>query len=148
MNDIFLSKNLLGIYDIGFENGDFKKTQGLDTAIINSLNIDQRAEPSEVSTPQNRRGNIIDELNDDNDFKMGSKLWLLSQNRANQKTLSLAESYASECLQWMVDDGLAENIVVSGTLSNDSIRLSITIKRSDGTTFNKSYDLWSKTTIA
>ena len=148
MNDFYLAKNSNGIYDISFSNGDFKKTQGLDTAIINSLNIDQRAEASEVATPQNRRGNIIDELNDQNDFQIGSKLWLLSQKRANQETVSLAESYASECLQWMIDDGLSESIVVSGTLINDNIRLSITIKQSDGTTFNKSYDLWSKTTIA
>jgi len=148
VNDFYLAKNSNGIYDISFSNGDFKKTQGLDTAIINSLNIDQRAEASEVATPQNRRGNIIDELNDQNDFQIGSKLWLLSQKRANQETVSLAESYASECLQWMIDDGLSESIVVSGTLINDNIRLSITIKQSDGTTFNKSYDLWSKTTIA
>lgn len=148
MNDFYLAKNSNGIYDISFSNGDFKKTQGLDTAIINSLNIDQRAEASEVMTPQNRRGNIIDELNDQNDFQIGSKLWLLSQKRANQETVSLAESYAYECLQWMIDDGLSESIVVSGTLINDNIRLSITIKQSDGTTFNKSYDLWSKTTIA
>jgi phage gp46-like protein len=148
VNDIYLAKNRNGIYDISFSSGDFKKTQGLDTAIINSLNIDQRAEASEVATPQNRRGNIIDELNNESDFQIGSKLWLLSQKRANQETASLAESYASECLQWLVDDGIAQTVIVSGILKNDNIVLSTTIKQSDGTTFNKSYDLWSKTTIA
>lgn len=148
MNDIALVKNESGIYDISFSSGDFEKAQGLDTAIINSLNIDQRAEASEVATPQNRRGNIIDELNNENDFQIGSKLWLLSQKRANQETVSLAESYASECLQWLIDDGIAQTVIVSGILKNDNIVLSITIKQSDGTTFNKSYDLWSKTTIA
>ena len=136
------------MYDIDFSCGDFELTAGLDTAITTSLLVDKRADSSEIRSPQERRGNIIDELNDENDFEIGSKLWLLSQSRSTLETVSLAESYASECLQWLIDDGLAESIVVKGFSSNNNINLEITVNESDGTTFNNVYQLWKNTKIA
>ena len=43
MQDILIEQQSDGTFDIEFENGDFKSTTGLDTAIIMSLFIDKRA---------------------------------------------------------------------------------------------------------
>lgn len=148
MKDILLKPNEYDMYDIDFSFGDFELTTGLDTAITTSLLVDKRADASEIRSPQERRGNIIDELSDENDFEIGSKLWLLGQSRSTPETVSLAEAYASECLQWLIDDGLAESVVVAGFISNNNINLEITVNESDGTTFNNVYQLWKNTKIA
>ena len=87
MRDILLEKQN-GIYDISFENGDFKLTEGLDSSIITSVFVDQRAEPSEVSAPELRRGWVGNEQNEDPNYQVGNKLWQFFQARAIQSTVN------------------------------------------------------------
>ena len=126
--------------------GDFVTNNNFDTSLTISLFGDKRAAVSEVSTVQNRRGwwgNVFN--TDDIEFQLGSKLWLLNQERATPATLNKAISYAREALQWLVDDGHAQRIDVSGILSQNNIQLSVTIFRDSGVTETKYYDLWDNT---
>lgn len=126
--------------------GDFVTNNNFDTSLTISLFGDKRADPSEVPAVQNRRGWWGNPFNtDDIEFELGSKLWLLNQERATPATLSKAIGYAREALQWLVNDGHAQRVDVSGVLSQNNIQLSVTIFRDSGVTETKYYDLWDNT---
>ncbi len=148
MSDIVLEKNTNGLYDILFENGDFKLTDGLDTAILMSLLIDKRADESEVFEPELRRGWIGNEQNEDEDYDIGSKLWLIYQARANQNTLNRAIDYAKDGLIWMINDGLIKDVQVTGEIENENIILTVNFIRFDNSILTQQFNLWENTTIA
>lgn len=133
-------------YDISFANGDFELVDNFDTAIDMSLFCERRADRSEVPTPERRRGWWGNELSRVAGFQIGSKLWLLAQARRTQETLNKAISYAQESLQWLIEDNLAEQVVVTGEYLDDvGIRLYITIYRSQSIVESRYYDLWTET---
>lgn len=146
MRDILLEK-IGDNYDISFEDGDFKSTEGLESAIIISLFTDKRASESEVSEPSLRRGWVGNELNEDSTYNIGSKLWLVSQARANQKSLNDSISFAKESLQWMIDDQIAKDITVTGELLIQGVKLFITFTRFDSSSFSMQFNLWENTSI-
>lgn len=43
---------------------------------------------------------------DDEQNKIGSRLWMLTREKQSQTTLQKAQDYASEALQWLIDDGV------------------------------------------
>ena len=98
MQDILLEQDEDNIYDISFENGDFKLTDGFDTAIVLSLFTDARADSSEVSEPILRRGWIGNEQNENEDDNFGSKIWLLEQARTNEDTSNRSTTYSQDAL--------------------------------------------------
>lgn len=147
MEDIALN-NDSGFYDISITDGDFTASDGLDTAIIVSLVTDKRAAQSEIQQPELRRGWIGNEQNDDPDFQLGSKLWLLDQSRSNQDTLNRANDFIRDCFSWMFDDSLIKDLIVTGTLVSTNIIMSVTFKRFDNTVLNKQFSLWNNTEIA
>lgn len=101
--------------DLVLENSDLALDEGLNTAILVSLFTDRRAAVSdELPDPAgSRRGWWGDGLNGDNDLT-GSRLWLLTRRKATPETRRLYEEYTREALAWMIKDGLAEKIDVSG----------------------------------
>jgi phage gp46-like protein len=136
------------IYDINFIDGDFEQMQGLDTAILMSLTCERRANSSEVSLPQYRRGWVGNEINGFADFEYGSKLWLLEQARATQNTLNDAVTHAQNALQWLVDDGFADSIIAEGEY-NDLIELilNITFVKNNNILLNLKYNVWENTFV-
>jgi len=147
MRDILIEKKA-DIFDIAFKDGDFTLTEGLDSSIIASLFVDQRAEPSEVSSPELRRGWIGNEQNDDPTYQIGSKLWLLYQARSTQTTLNAAISFASNCFQWLISDQFIKSIEVSGIQDGSKITLTVVFVRFDDTSFTRQFVLWENTSIA
>lgn len=146
MKDILLEKNN-GFYDISFENGDFKTTDGLDTSIINSLLVDKRANNSEITESDLRRGWLGNELNDDNDYEVGSKLWLIYQARNNQDAINKAIDHSQDCLFWMKEDSLIKDSVVDASSSGNGITIDIEFIRFDNSTFKKQFELWDNTNL-
>jgi phage gp46-like protein len=94
-----------GEIDLDPQGGD-----DLESAVIISLFTDQRALADEVKLPDHRRGYWGDLLG--NSGSLGSKLWLLQREKIAQETLELAEQYAKEALQWLIDDQLVSSIDV------------------------------------
>jgi phage gp46-like protein len=76
----------------------------LETAILISLFTDREANPDDVipDGTNDPRGWIGDE---GQDYKIGSRLWLLDRAKQTQETLSRANDYIAEALQWLIDDG-------------------------------------------
>lgn len=144
MIDFFLTLDADGNYDIELDtNGDAKQTSGLDTSIRLSLLTDQRADASEVSNPIKRRGFLGDELFDE--FKHGSKLWLLDQSRITSTTRNLAVNYSRLSLQWMIDDGFATDIFVTGELNPTGISLEMTAFYPNSSEQSFVFDFWNNT---
>ncbi len=134
-----------GLFDFSIENGDIKTIDSFDTSLAVALFADQRASQSEVPVSQNRRGWWGSEFSQFPGFEIGSKLWLLNQERTTQSTLNKAISYAQNALQWLVNDNFAKEVTVSGQLNNSGITLIIKIYRSNGVTETRYFDLWNNT---
>lgn len=77
------------------------------------------------------------EVND----KIGSRLWLLSREKIIQETFIRARRYASEALQWLIDDGIASRVdVVAERYGRDDMALICTIYRVDGAALELAFD--------
>jgi len=144
--DILVKKNDSKIYDINIDtDGDFVKVDGFETAILMSLFGEVRADESEVRQPELRRGWIGNELNEEEGYEIGSKLWLLFQARATQQTLNRAIDFTQGGFTWMINNNFAKEINVDGTLMNSNILLDIDIIRIDDITENRQFMLWDDT---
>ncbi len=137
-----------GEFVVSLENGDFKTVDSFDTSIAVALFGDERADSSEVPAVERRRGWWGNNFNDTPEFQLGSKLWLLNQNRRTQDTLNKAITIAQNALQWLVDDGHADAVDVTGAFSDNGITLTITIFRNSAVTETKYYDLWNNSGAA
>lgn len=146
--DIQLLQDATGEFVISLENGDFKTIDSFDTSITVALFGDERADSSEVPTVENRRGWWGNSFGEDPEFQLGSKLWLLNQNRRTQETLNKAITIAQNALQWLIDDGHAESVDVTGAFTDDGIGLTITIFRSNAVTETRFFDLWNNSGAA
>ena len=143
MIDIALAQDSMGRFDLVFENGDFKKEDGLDTAIWISLFCDARADASEVPQPEHRRGWLG---NLDRDFDLGSKLWLIDQKRLTQNLLNQAVDYAAKALEWMKTQDILTDIAATGSIINPyGIRLAIPLTYTNGASETKYFNLWELT---
>ena len=111
--DVKLEKDADGVFDLVEENGDIASVDGLETAIITSLFTDARTSSGEVPAAYNRRGFSGNLLRIDDDYELGSELWVLDQARLDQKTENRAKDFTYKCLLWMISIGLVESIEVS-----------------------------------
>jgi phage gp46-like protein len=75
----------------------------LATAVLISFFSDRAAKPGDVipDGTGNRRGWPC---NDDPQFPLGSRLWLLSRAKQTQKTLQDAQDYLQESVAWLIAD--------------------------------------------
>lgn len=135
-----------GVFDIAIENGDLKNEDGFDTAIWVSLFTDARASESQVLVPENRRGWLGNLVSEVEERQLGGFLWLSEQRRLTQETLNEVIDYARKCLNWFVEDNVAQKIEVTGSIvPRSGIELEITITASDGKTVNHYVPLWEVT---
>lgn len=148
MQDILIEKDNDNLYDISFEDGDFKLTDGLDTAIVLSLFTDGRADSSEVSEPILRRGWIGNEQNENEDDYFGSKLWLLEQARINNDTSNRVTSFSQDALSWMINSDYAKKLDINSEISDkDKIRINIVFTTINNKTESRQYKLWQNTNL-
>jgi phage gp46-like protein len=132
--------------DLELDNGDLTREEGLSTAVLISLFTDARAdEDDEIDDPDDKRGWWGDLTGDDE--PIGSKLWQYNRAKTTQETLIKVKKTIEDCLQWMIQDGVAEKIDVIterfGTPGNDKLGVEIKIYQSDGNeTALKFDDLW------
>lgn len=68
--------------------------------------------------------------------KIGSRLWTLERAKRTTETLRLAEDYAKEALNWLIEDGVAASIAVVatfvGAVQDAQWQLDISISRPPG----------------
>jgi phage gp46-like protein len=124
----------LGHGDWSLAGADLQSGSDLQTAILISLFTDREALPDDVipDGTNDRRGWIGDE---GEDYKIGSRIWLLSRAKQTTETLNRAFDYIAEALQWLLDDGVVAkfDITVEWTQSR-MLGSKVIAYQADGTT--------------
>lgn len=134
-------------YDISFsETGDFNLTRGLSTSLTATFFTDQRADSSEVSAPEKRRGwwgNLF--KFDDSYPDLGSKLWLLEQSVINQDLINNAIAYTQLAYSWLTTLNYADKVNVSATTNGIVLTIMIEIIQNNNIIDSQTYELWANT---
>jgi len=135
-----------GLYDIDFgPDGDFVLDDSFDTSLYMSVLAEKRANESEVPRSDLRRGWIGNLFSDTQDFEIGSKLWLLDQSRRTDLTLTRAQGFVSEGVQWYKDQGHAAKTKTTSSFTQNGVRVNAEIFRKNDIVNAKSFDLWEET---
>lgn len=115
---------------------DLALDEGLETAVIISLFVDERVDPSEIPEGEDPRGYWGDLFPEEQNDITGSKLWLLDRSKATQDKRLAAKGWAERALKWMVDDGVASSVEVEVEFSEYGsdvmTALSVVITKPDG----------------
>jgi len=121
-------------FDIKIGESDLVSDEGAETAALISLFTDQRVAVDELPDFEtDRRGWWGDKIADVEDDQIGSKIWLLSREKQTNETLQRFIDYSRDCLQWMIDDGFAEDILVDAEyIRRGIIKVSIQIDKPSG----------------
>lgn len=111
----------------------------LPRAVIISLFSWRRANPDDSApTPMGWWGDTYPTVTGD---RIGSRLWLLGREKITNNTLNRARDYATEALQWLIDDGVAARVEASAVRTGmDEATLTIDIYQRDGTRWNLRFD--------
>ena len=129
-------------YDIVIsEDGTLLNDDSLDNAILTCLFWDGRADSSQVSQPQNRKGWHLNELRETND-EVGSLLWLLRQRRRTQTTLNDAVDYAQNALQRLVSNGIINNVAVTAEFTSEALQLNIRLTKTNNVVETRTFNLF------
>jgi len=132
-------------YDIELDaSGDIATEDSFEAAIVASLFIDRRAESSEIVIPERRRGWIGSH---DREYKIGSKLWLYNQIRANDVSITNIASEARNALQHFVDDGIANHVSAEVGIEDGKVNLKIRIEKPNNKVDYRYYTLWDNTGV-
>ena len=147
--DIAVSNVGRSYFDIDFENGDIKTTNGFETALLMSVLGEKRALQSEVPAPERQRGWWGNEALDFADYEIGSKLWLLAQARQTQVNLNHAQTYVRDSLQWFVDDGFLDEVEVGAQynkIGDESVmEILVNLVRFQNSVLSKGFKIWQNT---
>lgn len=113
---------------------------GLKSAIILSLFTDAAAATDDIlpDDDSDRRGWWGDAVPphglEPGRDRFGSKLWLLRRAKILPVTLERARLWATEALQWLIDDGVAAALSVDAVIvAGDALGLQVTVTRSPAT---------------
>lgn len=138
--DLLLEPRDGTLFDLALEGGAFRAGSGLQTAVILSLFSDRRAGDDDELPDENYRGGWwADGLNEDN-HRLGSRLYLLRRSKATPETLRRARFYAEEALAWLVADGIAREVRAIATGAGEVLRLDIEIMLTEGTARSFAFD--------
>lgn len=111
----------VGFFDVGsscpdivIEDGDLKADNGLETATLISLFSNKRVSFEDLPPGENdRQGWWADLISEPQSDEIGSRLWTLWRNgKIIDETAVEMESILQDAFDWMLDDGIAANVVV------------------------------------
>lgn len=127
MNDILLKALNDNNFDLVIENGDLKTGDNLKTAVYISLFTWARAKENyEVLEGNSKNGWWGDNLSDNHNIKIGSRLWLLKREKITQETINKAVEYSKQALQWMKDVNVVSEIEITAIRKeNDRVELGV-----------------------
>ena len=132
--DIYIRwDNTQALGDWALAEGDLQTGQDLETACLVSLFSDALATPDFVPTDYttDRRGWWANYYLT---TPIGSNLWQLDRAKKTRETLGLAQRWAENALQWLIDDGVAASVLVNTQwVTSTMLGIAIAITKPDGT---------------
>lgn len=106
--------------DLGVETGQYAKDDSLRVPVLISVHSDRVVEKAELEDFEtDRRGWWADRYRT---RPIGSRLWRLGNAKATDANVALCQTYLEECLQWMIDDGLADAIIAEAEADGDVLK--------------------------
>lgn len=143
MSDLALQQIGVGQFGIllNAAGDDLLSDEGLETAVLLSLFSDGRATSPSPDGSDDPRGWWGD-LGDADGVQLGSLIWTLFREKVLPSTVALAIDYCRRALRWMIDDGIAAAINVTGERGGlYQVSLKIEIIKPSGDVLRYSY-LW------
>ncbi|MCP4088200.1 MAG: hypothetical protein GY746_00175 [Gammaproteobacteria bacterium] len=145
--DVRIKPDEYGLFDLVLDGADFEAVDGLESSIAVSLFTDGRAEAGRVQDPKKRRGWIGDIFKVADSRTIGSELWILDQERLTSKTINDARIFATDSLQWLIDDGIAQTVNVNVIKTNvRTITIAVELTKTSGQTLNYDF-IWRSTDV-
>ena len=118
-------------------SGDLQSGDDLETAILISLFTDRLAREDDDYDGDNRRGWWGDQ---DQDYPIGSRLWLLNRQKLTLAVANKAQDFAAEALKWLTDDGVVASITpVTQIVYPNRLNLFITYQKPGQDAVSKRY---------
>jgi phage gp46-like protein len=142
--DLLLKQGEGGLFDIQIAENDLQTVEGMETAVAVLLFTDARATPSEVVEPDKRRGwvgNIIA------DKELGGMLWLAEQVRNTQEVRNKIQTWASDSLQPLIDEGQASDINVTVTGNDGTRKIDLVIEIMVKKNQKRRFEYWLSTQL-
>ncbi|MGH1429749.1 MAG: phage GP46 family protein [Neptuniibacter sp.] len=104
----------------------------LQNAVVISLFTDARCEPDELPQGETDQRGYYGDFELQEGESLGSKLWTLKREKVTQNTINRARTYATEALEWLLEDHL-QNIKVTAERGGlQQINLLIQCQLKDG----------------
>lgn len=83
----------------------------------------------------------------DEDYPIGSRIWLLTRSKLTPDVPLRAKDYLTEALQWLIDDGVVARFDIETEVVGNQLRAGVTAWRSDGTSIAQNFSwVWSALT--
>jgi phage gp46-like protein len=146
MTDVrFIWSNETQSADIAMDGPDLATDDGLETAVLMSLETDAPAGPDDKipDGSDDGRGWWGDAFQDVEGDVDGSHYWLLSREKLTSEALLRAQSYAEAALAWFVKDGVASRVTATvERWGDDGAMAVIQILKPDGTLAGKFTFIW------
>jgi phage gp46-like protein len=129
--------------------GGLRNGAAIETAVLICLMTDRRVDPTELLDGDVNRGWPGDAFDmADGETPLGSKLWLLRRRALTADIEILAQDYAREALQTLVDQGVFVRVDVTAEARRDLSMLDISISgygRDGGRSYEQRYAvLWEQ----
>lgn len=109
---------------------DLGSGQDLTTAVVISLFTDRLAHVDDVLPDPNdgdRRGWVFDW--DSSEGHIGSRLWLISREKATEEVRLRVEDYCREALEWLITDDVADSVEIAAAWAdNPPSRLDVDVR--------------------
>lgn len=107
-----------------FLNGSFisaDMTDNLSRAVVISLFTWRRADNNDdYDLELGKKGWWGDSFPQVTNDKIGSKLWMLLRQKITDETISRAQEYTEQALQWLIDDGVVTSVSSSVERDQDN----------------------------
>lgn len=141
--DLAFDQDEDGIFDLVIEDGDFKLTEGFETALLVSLFSDRRAYLDEVPDPEKRRGWIGDLVSEKPGDKIGSGLWFYEQSRLSVDDENGVRDEAEKSLDWTITDSWITHVQAQTEKipSKRSLKLNLTLTMLNGGVSSYAYEV-------
>jgi phage gp46-like protein len=140
IQDFYVGQDNNGYFDIEIDGKDFKSVSGFETAIDFQLFIDKRSTKNEVTIARNRQGWIGDLMTKQNNYEVGSFIYLKNQSRNTVNDKNEISTYAKDGLQYFIQIGSAKN--VTAFVNGDNIEGKVII---DNNNINRFLRIWNNT---
>lgn len=123
--ELFVLQSDSGVrLDFAVNEHDLSGDHDLKTAVLVSLFTDRRAEDDDVLPEEgaSKRGWWADVFGVVGDGRrIGSRLWLLQREKQLNEVVNRAREYCKEALQWLVDDGVASDVIIDAEVVADGV---------------------------